>query len=180
MIRLFVALDLPEHVRDRLTGLCNGVPGIRWVEPSDMHLTLRFIGEVEEPLLPDIDHALSTVRSSSFSLILEGVHIFGDRRRLRTLWAGIHPCELLSGLQLKIESALVKAGLDPEHRKFHPHVTLARLKGMKADKLGAYLQANAAFKSETFSLSEFTLYSSRLGRAGAVYAPIFRYSLVSA
>ena len=180
MIRLFVALDLPEHIRDRLAGLCNGVPDIRWVEPSDMHLTLRFIGEVEDPVLPDIDHALSTVRSSAFSVILEGVDIFGDRRRARTLWAGIHPCDLLSVLQSKIESALVRVGLDSEHRKFHPHVTLARLKRMKADKLAGYLQANASFKSEAFSLNEFTLYSSRLGRAGAVYAPEARYSLISA
>ena len=180
MIRLFVALELPDRVRDRLSGLCNGVPDVRWVEPANMHLTLRFIGEVEEPLLPEIDHALSNVRSSGFSLTLEGVDIFGDRRRARTLWAGVQGCESLKVLQGRIESALVRAGLDAEPRKLHPHVTLARLKGMKVDKLVSYLQANAAFRSEAFPLSEFVLYSSSLGRSGAVYAPEARYPLISA
>lgn len=179
MIRLFVALDLPERVRDRLSGLCNGVPSVRWVQPPNMHLTLRFIGEVEETLLPDIDYALSTVRSPSFPLTLGGVDIFADRSRARTLWVGVYPCESLSVLRSRIESALLRAGLASEPRKFHPHVTLARLKGMKVDNLAGYLRAHAAFKSETFSLSEFTLYSSSLGRAGAVYIPEARYALVS-
>lgn len=177
MIRLFVALDIPDGVRERLAGLCNGIPGVRWIGPENLHLTLRFIGEVEEPLLPEIDSALSAIRSPAFDLALDGVDVFGDRRRARVLWAGVRGSQSLSALQSKAESALVRAGLEPEARKFHPHITLARLNGLKPDRLVAYLQANAAFMTREFPIEEFVLYSSRLGRGGAIYTREAGYPL---
>ncbi len=177
MIRLFVAVDLPEDVRGRLAGLCAGLPGARWVEPGNLHLTLRFIGEVAEPQFPEIDSALSAVRSPAFALALDGVGCFGDRRRARALWAGVRPCEGLSALRSKTESALVGAGLEPETRKFHPHVTLARLKDTRAERLAGYLEAHGAFLTGEFPVGAFALYSSRLGRGGAAYAREAAYSL---
>ena len=177
MMRLFVALDLPERVRNRVTGLCNGIPDVRWVDPDNMHLTLRFIGEVEEPWLPEIDAVLSAIRCPGFRLTLDGVDIFGDRRRARILWAGVRPSDELIVLQSKIESALTRAGLVAESRKFHPHITLARLKGMKVDRLVGYLETNAAFMTEDFPVDSFVLYSSRLGRNGAIYTPGASYAL---
>ena len=179
MIRLFVAVDLPEDVCDRLAGLCAGLPGVRWVEPQNLHLTLRFIGEVEEPQFPEIDSALSAIRSPAFSLAMDGVSYFGDRRRARALWAGVRPCDELSALQSKTESALARTGLEPETRKFHPHVTLARLKGMKANRLASYLEAHGAFFTEEFSIREFALYSSHLGRNAASYVREAGYPLVA-
>lgn len=177
MIRLFVALELPEPVRNRLAGLCNGIPDVRWVDPHNMHLTLRFIGEAEEPLLPEIDAVLSAVRCSGFRLALDGVDIFGDRRRARILWAGVRPSDDLITLQSKVESALARARLAAESRKFHPHITLARLKGKKVGRLAGYLEANAAFMTEDFPVDSFVLYSSRSGRNGAIYTPEASYAL---
>ena len=177
MIRLFLALDLPDDVRQRLAGICNGVPGVRWVAAQNLHLTLRFIGEVEEPRLPDIDAALSSVRSPAFEMALDRVDIFGDRRRARVLWAGVKPSQALMSLQSKSESAFVRAGLVPEPRKFHPHVTLARLKGTRTDRLVDYLEAHAGFFTPEFSVSEFLLYSSHLGRNGATYTVEANYPL---
>ena len=180
MIRLFVALQLPEPVRNRLASLCNGIPNVRWVDPNYMHLTLQFIGEVEEPLLPEVDAVLSGIRCPDFRLAFNGVDFFGDRRRARILWVGTRPSDELIALQSKIELALARAGLVAESRKFHPHVTLARLKGKKVDRLAAYLGAHAAFITEDFSVDSFVLYSSRLGRNGAIYTPEANYPLESA
>jgi 2'-5' RNA ligase len=180
MIRLFVALDLPGSVRDRLASLCNGIPEVRWIDPQNMHLTLRFVGEVDEPILPEIDAALSAIRYPGFRLALSGVDIFGDRRRARNLWAGVLPSEDLTALQSKVESTLSRVGLVAESRKFHPHITLSRLKGMKVDRLVGYLEANAAFMTEEFSIGAFVLYSSRLSRNGATYTPKATYPLDSA
>lgn len=180
MIRLFVAIGLPEGVRDRLDALCAGLPGARWVEPRNRHLTVRFIGEVEEPRFPEIDSALSAIRSPAFSLAMNGVDCFGDRRRARVLWAGVRPCERLSALRSKTEAALARAGLEPETRKFHPHVTLARLDGAKTGRLAAYLETHGSFLTEEFPVGEFALYSSHLGRNGASHVREAAYPLTSA
>lgn len=180
MIRLFVAVDLPESARDRIARLRAGLPGARWVEPRNLHLTLRFIGEVEEPLFPDIASALSSIRSPAFSLVMDGVDCFGDRRRARVLWAGVRPCERLSVLRSKTEAALARAGLEAETRKFHPHVTLARLNGAKSNRLAKYLETHGSFLTEEFPIGEFALYSSYLGRNGASYTREAGYSLISA
>ena len=180
MIRLFVAINLPESVRDRLASLCAGLPGARWIEPRNLHLTLRFIGEVEEPRFPEIVSVLSAIRSPAFSLVMDGVDCFGDRRRARVLWAGVRPCERLFALRSKTEVALARAGLEPETRKFHPHVTLARLDGTKFNRLAKYLEAYGSFLTEEFPVGEFALYSSYLGRNGASYTREAGYSLISA
>src|SRR5690349_8315737 len=114
MKRLFVALELPEAVRRHLALLQAGVPGARWIEPANLHLTLRFIGEVEDGLLHEIDEALLGIRAPSFDLTLEGVGQFGTGTRARTLWAGVSRVDALGHLQQKIESALVRAGLPAE------------------------------------------------------------------
>ena len=110
-------------------------------------------------------------------MALDRVDIFGDRRRARVLWAGVKPSQALMSLQSKSESAFVRAGLVPEPRKFHPHVTLARLKGTRTDRLVDYLEAHAGFFTPEFSVSEFLLYSSHLGRNGATYTVEANYPL---
>ncbi len=168
MIRLFVALELPEAVRSRLALLQGGVPGARWSTDEQLHLTLRFIGEVPENVANDIDDALTEIRAPGFTLELAGVGEFGSKKP-RALWAGVRPNESLLHLQKKVESALQRIGLAAEERKFSPHVTLARLKAAPQEKVVQFLTHHALFSSAPFEVSRFVLFSSHLGSGGSVY-----------
>lgn len=177
MLRLFVALDLPADVRQRLAGLGGGVPGARWTEPEAMHLTLRFIGEVPEDQAAEIDVALAGVTAPAFGLVLDGVGVFGSGRNARVLWAGVERNEALAHLQAKVESALVRAGLPAEERRFSPHVTLARLKDAPQDRIGRFLSDRGLFRAGPFPVEHFTLYRSHLGKVAAVYEAVGEYGL---
>ncbi len=176
-MRLFVALALPDDLRDQLYALASGLPGARWVDAPNLHLTLRFIGEVDGHAAEDVDAALAGVQSRRFSVTLSGVGQFGDERRLRALWVGVEPNEALERLQAKIETALQRAGLEPEKRKFKPHVTLARFRTNPGERLRDYIVQRALFRADPFEVREFTLFSSYLAREGAIYAPEAVYSL---
>ncbi|NYZ13034.1 RNA 2',3'-cyclic phosphodiesterase [Azospirillum sp. RWY-5-1] len=177
MLRLFVALDFPDDIRRRLAGLGGGVPGARWTEEENLHLTLRFIGEVPDDMAGDIDAALAGVTAPAFDLTLDGVGVFGAGRASRVLWAGVERSEPLIHLQSKIESALVRAGLAPEERKFTPHVTLARLKDAPQDRIGRFIAERGLFRAGPFPIDQFTLYRSHLGRTGPVYEAVAEYRL---
>src|SRR5690242_13145374 len=127
MLRLFVGIALPPQLKLRLSLLASGVPGARWVDPGNMHLTLRFIGEVDEGVASDIDAALARIRAPRFAVTLTGIGHFGGAAP-RLLWAGVESNAALFHLRDKIEAAVVRAGLAAETRRFSPHVTLARLK----------------------------------------------------
>ena len=176
-MRLFVALALPADLRSRLCALSSGLPGARWVDAENLHLTLRFIGEVDGHGAEDVDAALSGVQGKRFSVTISGVGQFGDERRLRALWAGVEANEPLERLQAKIETALQRAGLEPEKRKFKPHVTLARFKANPGERLKDYIVQRALFRAEPFEVREFTLFSSYLSRERAIYAPEAVYPL---
>lgn len=177
MLRLFVALDFPADVRDRLAGLGGGVPGARWTAADSLHLTLRFIGEVPDDTAADIDAALAEVRAPAFDLILDGVGVFGQGRNARVLWAGVERSEALAHLQAKVESALVRCGLPAEERRFSPHVTLARLKGAPQDRIGRFLAERGLFRAGPLRMDHFTLYRSHLGKGAAVYEGLREYPL---
>ena len=168
MIRLFVALEIPEAVRTRLALLEGGVPGARWASEEQMHLTLRFIGEVDENVAHDIDDALAGIRAPGFTLELAGVGEFGGKNP-RALWAGVRSNEALLHLQKKIETALHRIGLPAEERKFSAHVTLARLRAAPREKIVQFLTHHALFASGPFPVSRFVLFSSQLGSGGSVY-----------
>ena len=168
MIRLFVALELPETVRDRLVGLQGGIPGARWAHDDQLHLTLRFIGEVDENVAHDIDDALVSIRAPGFELELSGVGEFGGKNP-RALWAGVRANGALMHLQKKVETALQRIGLEPETRKFSPHVTLARLRGAPREKVMQFLSEYGLFASGPFRIARFVLFSSHQGSGGSVY-----------
>ncbi len=176
MIRLFVALDLPDSVRERLTALQGGVPGARWSTAEQMHLTLRFIGEVAENVAHDVDDALATIRAPSFSLELSGVGEFGGKNP-RALWAGVKSSEALLHLQKKVETALQRIGLIPEARKYSPHITLARLKAAPREKIVQFLTHGALFAAGPFPVQQFVLFSSHLSQSGSIYHPECIYRL---
>lgn len=178
-MRLFVALRLPEEVQRRLGALCFGLPGARWVAPENMHLSLRFIGEVDEGTAGDIDAALRDVRAPAFEMAIGEIGFFDRGRAVHALWAGVERSEAIQYLRDRVESTVVRAGFEPEPRKFKPHVTIARLRGTRVAKVGAWLNGFAAFSTPPFPVEEFVLFESFLGGAGARYHALAEYPLVS-
>ena len=177
MIRLFVGIELPDELKERLAAICNGVPGAKWVGPENLHLTLRFIGEVSEARFADVDAALSAVRAPGFELTLSGIGHFSSGKVPRVLWVGVEKNEPLGYLHGRVEAACARAGLDSERRKFSPHITLARLNNVSTSRLGAFLSGNSLFKSAPFLVGEFTLFSSFLARGGAIHRAEADYRL---
>lgn len=179
MIRLFVALRPPPAVRDALADLMEGVPGARWQDDEQLHLTLRFVGEVERPVAEDLAAALAAVHAPSPTISLAGVGTFGSKGRADTLWAGVAPPEPLHHLYAKVEQACTRAGLPPDRRAYHPHITVARTPrslGSSAE-VSAWCARRADLTSDPFTLSHLVLYRSHLGRSGASYEPVARWPL---
>jgi 2'-5' RNA ligase len=177
MIRLFVGLELAWTVRERLAVLAGGLPGARWVPADNYHLTLRFIGEVPGHQAEEIDQALAALRARRFELSLAGVGTFCKAGRETALWVGVERNPLLDHLAAKVETALRRAGLEPERRRFAPHVTLARLGNGAQTRLAAYVQANNLFRAEPMPVEHFTLFSARLGKEASVYTSEVEYTL---
>ena len=178
MIRLFVALPLPEELCDELSAMCGGIPGARWVPEENYHLTLRFIGEVPGWQAQEVDEALAGIRAPGFDLTLRGVGTFQKGGRIAALWVGAEKTDPLVFLQSKVETALQRIGLEPERRRFAPHVTLARTDRAEQDKVIAFVQAHNLFRAAPVPVEDFALYSSRLGKEQAVYAREVEYGLL--
>ena len=176
-MRLFVGIPFPDNIRDQLGGLLGGLPGARWVRPENLHISLRFIGEVAGGDEIDIDQALQDVVGEAFEVTLAGVGCFDRRGRVHAVWAGIEKPEALIRLQGKVELALVNSGIEPEHRKYKPHLTLARMKYGPAREVGQYLEAQNGFTAGPFRVARFTLFESHLGRGGAHYQALADYPL---
>lgn len=176
-MRLFVALPLPDKVRREVAALCAGLPGARWVAPESLHITLRFLGELSGAAIDDVDAALAGISAPRFSLRLGGVGHFGSGRQLRAVWAGVAREPALMHLRDKVESAAVRAGLEPQGQKYQPHVTLTRPKGTPSAKLQEFLARHSLFRSESWEVGHFSLYQSFLAHEGAIYREERRYEL---
>jgi 2'-5' RNA ligase len=176
-MRLFVGLGLPEGLAQRLAILNGGLPGARWVTPENMHVTLRFIGEVQPADAEDLDEMLAGVTAPGFDLHLQGVGTFGQGAKARAVWVGITPSPELTFLQAKVESAVVRAGQPAEGRKFTPHVTLARFNHADAHRLQTFVEGNSLFRAGPWTVGHFTLFESRMGKGGSVYVPLADYEL---
>lgn len=179
MHRLFVAIRPPEAIRDLLVDAMEEPSELRWVADDNLHLTLRFIGEVERPLANDIADALGRIRSEAFELRVAGVGTF-DRRSGGALWAAVTPREPVAALAAKVERACVTAGVEPERRAFHPHITLARWRGRRTRDLERALARNGDLSSEPFEATGFALFESHLSRHGAHYEAVAEYPLAQA
>jgi 2'-5' RNA ligase len=176
MHRLFVGLRPPAAIRAPLLALMAGVPGARWQDEEQIHISLRFVGEVDRPVAEDVALALGQVRWPPLELAVSGVGAFDSRGRINALWAGIRPREAITGLHRKIDQALVRIGLEPERRAYLPHITLARLNA-PAEAAERFLEMHAALSSEPFVLDHFLLFESHLGHEGARYEAVARYPL---
>jgi len=174
MHRLFLAIRPPDPIIDLLLDTMEGIPSLRWQNDEQLHLTLRFVGEVERPLAEDLATALTALRFAPFELCVAGVGRF-DHRKRGALWAGVEPRAPLAALVAKIERVCVGVGLLPEHRAYHPHITLARWGRGVGESLDPFLASHAALRSDDFTVDTITLYESHLGRDGAHYEAIADY-----
>ena len=178
-MRLFVALDLPEDIKRSLEPLARGLGDVRWMGADQQHLTLRFLGEVDNGWERDAAEALTLVPGVPFELRLKGIGHFPLRGEPRVLWVGVEKSPELQGLKRRIDRVLKVAGLAPDPRKYAPHVTLARIRGpLSPVGVGTYLMRHSLYRSAPFAVSSFHLYSSWLRPEGAEYQIEASYELV--
>jgi RNA 2',3'-cyclic 3'-phosphodiesterase len=167
-MRLFVALPIPDSVAGGLLMMQGGVPGARWQAREQLHLTLRFIGEVDGREARDLDEVLSSIDAPAFELQLHGVGQFGNKQP-HSLWAATRQNDLLDHLQRKVDTAIRRIGQPQDAHKFTPHVTLGRLRHPDLDKVCEWLVAHALATSPEFAVDRFCLYSSKLTSDGSIY-----------
>ena len=176
MHRLFVAIRPPEYIRDLLIDAMDDSPDFRWQDDEQLHLTLRFVGEVDRPVAQDVADALARVHSAPFELRINGVGRF-EQRSSGALWAGVEPKAPVAALAAKVERVCLAVGLEPERRAFFPHITLARWKGRRAHEVADFIQRQAALKSDPFEVDRFILFESQLSRHGAHYEAVAEFTL---
>ncbi|MCB4770810.1 RNA 2',3'-cyclic phosphodiesterase [Ancylobacter sp. Lp-2] len=177
MPRLFTALEIPAHVAGTLSMLRGGLPGARWIDPEFYHVTLRFIGDVDHAMARDAAAALDEVDRFGFDLTLDGVDQFGNNKP-RAIFAAVKANNSLIELQAEHERLMKRIGLPPEGRNFRPHVTLARLRDAAPRQVADYLSLRGYFRSPSFEVSRFVLYSSRDSVGGGPYRVEAAYPLM--
>jgi 2'-5' RNA ligase len=174
--RLFTGIEIPAQIAQGLSMLRGGLPGARWIDPENYHLTLRFIGDVDGHVGRDVMQILGGVRRSAFELVLDRLDQFGGKKP-RAVFAGATPSAALLELRAEHERLLRRIGLPPEQRKYAPHVTLARLRDSSAHQVADYLSSRAPFRSPPFPVSRFVLFSSRTSTGGGPYVVDAAYPL---
>jgi 2'-5' RNA ligase len=165
--RLFIGIRPPVPVQEALIDTMEAVEGARWQDDEQLHLTLRFIGEVERPVANDLAAALASIASPSFELALEGVSHFERKGMPSAIWARVAPILELEGLRKKLERACDLAGLGAETRRFTPHITIARLT-RHASPIAPWLARHSGLRL-TWQVDGFTLFESHLLASGAHY-----------
>jgi 2'-5' RNA ligase len=176
MQRLFVAIRPPLATRELLIDAMGGVINARWQSDEQIHLTLRFIGEVDRHAARDIVAALGTVHHPRFDITLDRIGQFDRRGRIDALWVGISRQDAIDALKRKIDQALLRVGLEPEQRAFLPHITLARFSRPPGD-LADFAIRSGSLSGHDFAAEHFVLYESQLTQEGANYVPLARFPL---
>jgi RNA 2',3'-cyclic 3'-phosphodiesterase len=176
MPRLFTGLEVPQATVQELSALRGGLPGARWVEPENYHVTLRFIGDVDDAIAREIASVLAQVRRSRFEISLDGLRAFGGRKP-RAVVALVPTARPLMELQAEHERLMQRVGLEPEGRKYTPHVTLARLRDSSNRQVADYLATRSPFRTAPFPMPRFVLYSARASVGGGPYVVEAAYPL---
>lgn len=177
MIRLFIAIDIPEDIRMLLCGMGSSIPGARPVPTEQLHLTLKFLGDTETSVIPDIIDALGTIHQEPFTTAIRSVGHFPPRGIPKVIWAGVDPPLDIIKLRNKIEKSLADIGFERERRKFSPHITLARLKNSPVKRVSRFLAENSMMETPPFQVAAFQLYSSTLTAQGAVHTKEMTFQL---
>lgn len=177
MPRLFIAIELPESIATHLDLVCGGIPGARWEGRDKLHLTLRFVGDLEGAPLRAMIEALDEIESPPFTIEIAGVGTFPPRGVPRVAWAGVADPGPVAALARKVERAVTSAGVEPDARKFMPHVTLGRLSDPPLDRVAAFISHNALLHTAPFEVRSFSLFSSILSPRGAKHRVERRFVL---
>lgn len=177
--RLFAALRPPRPVRAALIAAMHGIAGARWQDDDQLHLTLRFIGEVDRHRAEDIAATLGSLHFPAPVVRIAGVGLFERQGRPHMVWAGVEPTEQIAALHRKVDQLLARVGVPPETRAFVPHITLARL-NRRSGPVAPFLALNGDLASPPFAFGHVTLYESELGQGGSRYHPVARYPLDAA
>ncbi len=191
-MRLFVAIDLEEPIRQKIVRFMEGVagfaPGVRWTKLESLHLTLKFIGEFPDANLNDMKAALAKVRSEPFDISFSGTGFFPTAKSARVFWVGVHADERLQRLASAMDEALAKLGIEREARAYTPHLTLARAGSARPthnkedkpnsrfEKLRARLEKMSPPEFGTITAREFYLYQSKLSPKGSEYIRLERFA----
>jgi 2'-5' RNA ligase len=178
MHRLFAAIRPPEVVRDLLLDAMDDSADFRWQDDEQLHLTLRFVGEVERPFADDLAAEFGRIRAAPFELRISGTGRF-EQRSSGALWAGVEPKAPVAALAAKVERTSIAVGLEPERRAFHPHITLARWKGRRSHEVARFLEQTRGLVSAQFEVRDFILFESRRSKHGAHYEEVAAYPLVA-
>ena len=178
MPRLFTALEIPPPLAFSLSLLRGGLPGARWIDPENYHITLRFIGDIDQRTANEVERALMRVERPSFDLTISALDALGGNKP-HSIVASVKPTPALRDLQGEHERIIQRIGLEPERRKFRPHVTLARIKGVSEADAAAYLALRGDFRTPPFPVGRFVLLSSRDSRGGGPYVMEEAYPLAA-
>jgi 2'-5' RNA ligase len=176
MPRLFTGIEIPHGIGQVLDLLRGGLPGARWIDAANYHLTLRFIGDVDDVVAQEVESMLGRVKRGGFDLHLDGLTSFGGRKP-RAVVATVAPSQALIEMQNEQERLMQRIGLAPEGRKYIPHVTLARLRNSSSSDVAQYLSAHALFRTQAFAVSRFVLFSARASTGGGPYVVEASYPL---
>jgi RNA 2',3'-cyclic 3'-phosphodiesterase len=176
MPRLFTGLEIPAEIGQTLSNLRGGLPGARWIDPENYHVTLRFIGDIDGVAANEIASMLFRVNRKPFEVALQGLSSFGGRKP-RAVVANVSPAQALLDVQAEQERLMQRIGLEPEGRKYTPHVTVARLRESSSRDVAEYLAARGFFRTSPFKVSRFVLFSSRASVGGGPYVVEASYPL---
>jgi 2'-5' RNA ligase len=171
-MRLFIAIELPAEIKDKLVGLRQDIAGARWVNPEQLHLTLLFLGEQTEETLDRLVPALSEIRVVPIELEIITTGCFPHPRAARVLWAGFKPQPKMNRLAERVRTAAESCGILLEKRPFSPHITLARLKQSGASDVSRFLDQNIRGRFPLIDIRQFVLFQSCLTQQGAIHKPI--------
>ncbi|MCC0016144.1 MAG: RNA 2',3'-cyclic phosphodiesterase [Rhodobiaceae bacterium] len=168
MPRLFVGLEIPSDIGALISGLRGGLPGARWIDVANYHITLRFIGDIDERTAAEVADTLWDIHRAPFTLTLRGVESFGSRKP-HSIFAAVEASKPLMALQAEVERRMQRIGLAPEQRRYTPHVTVARLRGVSGGAVAGYLGTRGLFRAGPFTVRRFVLFSSRASQGGGPY-----------
>lgn len=177
-MRLFIAIELPDHYKEALEKLRTpAIPGARWVAAEQIHLTLAFLGEVDEETSKRLITRLARIKATGFELCLAGTGCFPDRRRPRVVWVGVKHEPGLTRLAEMVRETVLACGIPQEERPFSPHLTLARLKFPASREVSDFLDRQQQLDLEPFPVKEFILFQSKLLPQGALHIPLKSFPL---
>ncbi|MBN9021740.1 MAG: RNA 2',3'-cyclic phosphodiesterase [Rhizobiales bacterium] len=176
MPRLFTGIEIPGEIGDRLSLLRGGLPGARWIDRDNYHITLRFVGDVDMDVANDMADTLGGINRASFDVAIDGIIAFGSKKP-HAIVARIQPSRELLELQAEHERRMQRIGLPPEQRKYIPHITLARLRGASSRDVADYLSLRGGFSTGPFAVDHFVLFSSRNSVGGGPYVVEEEYAL---